>query len=304
LCLLDPSRAEVFASTFGRLAPDLPFRCFRSEDPARVRYIITRVPAPALAQLYTNVDAIFSVMAGADALINAELPQRIALVRMVEPGLIGMMRDYAVMATLALHRELPHFLARQRERCWAPISPVPASERRVGVLGLGVLGTTVIDALRPFGFQLAGWSRSKKDIINVPCYEGADGLRVVAARSDILVCLLPLTPETHRILGADLFRCMPPGGRLVQVGRGPQLDECALLAALDSGHLRAAVIDVVEPEPLPREHPLWLHPGVILTPHIASQTRGETAAAAVIDNIRRVQSNVAPIGLVDRQCGY
>ncbi len=305
LCELDTERTSVLAAAFAQRAPELTF--LAADDPAqrdRVRYVVTREPAPDLAARYPNLEVVFSVLAGADGLLRAQLPREVALVRMVEPGLIGMMRDYVVMATLALHRDLPFFLDRQRAADWAPRAPSSAQERRIGVLGLGTLGSAVTMALAPFGFPLAGWSRTAKDIAGVTCHAGAAGFDAMVATSDILICLLPLTAQTRGILGADLFARLPPGAGLVHAGRGPQLNAPALLAALDSGHLSGAVLDVVDPEPLPPEHPLWRHPRVVLTPHVATRTRPAAAAEAVIANIRRHQAGAALIGLVDQEQGY
>jgi glyoxylate/hydroxypyruvate reductase len=172
------------------------------------------------------------------------------------------------------------------------------------VLGLGVLGTAVLERLRLFGFECAGWSRSGGSIDGVQCYAGAQTLDSFLARSDILICLLPLTDATRGVLNAALFDKLPRGASLIQTGRGPHLNQDDLLAALDDGQLQNAILDVTDPEPLPAEHRLWVHPRVRITPHIASVTRSESAVEVVLENLRRYWKGVPMVGEIDRKRGY
>lgn len=301
LFLSTPERAEVFRDLFTRELPGIPFHVGQAPDPAAVRYVVAWTAPEGLARDYPNLRLIFSTGAGVDQFDLPGLPECVGVVRMLEPGIRRQMQEYATMATLAMHRDLPAYLDRQRRGEWRAGTNVPATTRRVGVMGLGNLGQGVLEALRPFGFDLAGWSRSPRRIEGVTCFTDLDAF---LARSDILLCLLPLTAETTGMLNAALFAKLPMGARLVHLGRGRQLDHSALRDALDSGRIAQAVLDVTEPEPLPSGHWLWRDPRVIVTPHIASQTVAEEGAAHVLAGIRADLQGRKPDGLVDRLRGY
>ena len=302
----DPVRGREWAALLAEHAPDLEFRMWPDiGDPAAVRYLVAwRLPSEDLGTLFPNLEVLFSVAAGVDQLDLSTVPAHLPVARMVDPNLIASMAEYVVMSVLALHRDLVAYLGFQRARRWSEMRVVPAPQRRVGIMGLGSLGQASIERLRPFGFPLSGWSRSPKRIDGVECHAGPEGLEAFLAGVDILVCLIPLTPETRGILDRKAFAAMPAGAGIVNVGRGGHLVDADLVAALDSGHLGGAVIDVVSTEPPPDDHPFWDHPKIILTPHIASMTQPQTAALVFLDNVRRHQRGEPLLGAVDRGRGY
>lgn len=301
----DPQRGRQWAEIFGREAPEIDFRLWTEVgDGADVRFLAAWEPPADLATRFPNLQLLLSTGAGIDQFDFSVLPPDLPVVRMVEPGIVQGMVEYVTHAVLDLHRDMPAYRRAQQQRQWQVIQVRAASERRVGVLGLGSLGQAVLGRLVSFGFDCAGWSRSRHDMAGVRCHAGADELGSFLARSEILVCLLPLTDATRGFLNAALFARLPSGASLVHVGRGPQLVTHDLLQALDEGHLAEAVLDVTDPEPLPSDHALWSHPRVRITPHIASMTQPQTAARVAIDNLRRLARGEPLVGLVDRTRGY
>jgi glyoxylate/hydroxypyruvate reductase A len=301
----DPVRGALWAERFAQKLPELPFRIWPDTGDTRdVRYLAAWEPPQDLATHYPNLEVLFSTGAGIDQFDFSVIPENLPVVRMVESGIVNGMVEYVTLAVLSLHRDWHTYWQQQQEGRWQTHRVYPASSRRVGVLGLGVLGRAVLERLGSFGFPCAGWSRSPQTIDGVECHAGPDGLQAFLERTDILICLLPLTDSTCGILCQSLFDQLPRGACLVNVGRGAHLVQDDLLKALEAGQLSRAVLDVCEPEPLPPGHAFWTHPQVALTPHIASMTQPETAADAVLDNLRRHQQGLPMIGLVDRTRGY
>ena len=292
------------AQRFAERAPDIGFRIWPDiGDPAEVRYLVAW-QADDIALTLPNLEVVFSIGAGVDQLDLSRIPAHLPVVRMIEPGIVDGMVEYATEAVLAIHRDLFDYALQQQARQWKPISLRPAASRRVGVLGLGMLGTAVLERLRLFGFACAGWSRSQHEIDGVECFAGAAALDAFLARTDVLICMLPLTDETRGLLDRRVFAALPKGASIVHVGRGPQLVASDLLDAMERGQIYSAVIDVTDPEPLPAEHPLWIQPRVRITPHIASVTSAIPAADALLENLRRHRAGEPMIGQIDRARGY
>jgi glyoxylate/hydroxypyruvate reductase len=301
----DPVRGAEWAEIFARKLPDMPFHIWPEVgDPHDVRYLAAWQPPANLMTEFPNLEVLFCTGAGIDHFDLSAVPKAIPVVRMVETGIVSGMVEYVALAVLSIHRDWRTYLDQQRKLEWTAHRVRPASSRRVGVLGLGSLARAVLQRLQSFGFSCAGWSRSPQQMDGVDCYAGADAMEAFLMRTDILICLLPLTDSTRGILGKPLFDSLPRGAAVINVGRGGHLVQDDLLQALNNGKLSCAVLDVCEPEPLPRYHPLWTHPNVTLTPHIASMTQPETAVEAVLANIRRFRKGSPMIGLVDRVRGY
>ena len=301
----DPQRGALWQQWLAQHAPDIQLHLWPEiGDPQEIEVLIAWQPPETLMETFPNLKVLLSVGAGADQFDLAALPPDLPVVRMIEPGLTQGMVEYVTFAVLGLHRDMVRYLRQQREEKWLAHSVKPAATRRVGVMGLGELGQAALRQLASFGFDCAGWSRTPRELDGVECFHGAARLGAFLSRSDILVCLLPLTAETRGLLNRDLFSQLPRGAALVQAGRGAQLSHQDLLDALDSGQIGAAVIDVTDPEPLPPAHPFWRHPAIWLTPHIASQTQNESAVAALLENLRRYQRGEPMIGLIDRTRGY
>ncbi len=300
----EPKRGIAWARRFAAELPEIPFRLWPDIGaPEAVRFLVVWEPPADFAQ-FPNLEVVFSVGAGVDRIDTAALPAGVRIVRMIEPGLVAGMIEYVACAVLALHRGLPDYLARQRAGVWQADRTPLATARQVGVMGAGVLGRAVLEAMAPFGFGRAAWSRARRDIPGVRCFAGPDELPAFLGESDIVVCLLPLTAETRGILDASAFALLPRGAGLVNAGRGAHVVEPDLLAALDSGQVGAAILDVTAVEPLPAGHPFWSHPRVWLTPHVAADTRTDSGGDALIINLRRYLRGEPLEGEVDPARGY
>jgi glyoxylate/hydroxypyruvate reductase A len=274
-------------------------------DPTEIEAALVWRPPQGLLDRLPNLKLIASLGAGVDHIrADPSLPPGVPLVRLVDPYMTTAMSEYVQLQVLRLHRGGPVYLAQQHARVWRQWKQPNAAERRVGILGLGVLGGECALKLKVLGFDVAGWGRTEKKLAGIPSFHGADGLDALLARSEILVCLLPLTPATDGILDARLFDRLPQGAAIVNCARGRHLVEADLLAALDSGKLSAAVLDVFRDEPLPPDHPFWRHERILVTPHVAAATHPPTAALAVVENLRRLRDGRPLLNRVDGSEGY
>ena len=281
--------------------PELELRVWPElGDPTEIEAALVWRPPPGLLDQLANLRLILSLGAGVDhVLADPSLPPGVPIVRLVDPYMTVAMSEYVQAQVLRLHRQDPAYLAQQKKALWRQLPQPNAAERRVGVLGLGVLGGDAALKLKVLGFDVAGWSRTERKLPGIASFHGPAGLGALLGRSEILVNLLPLTPATTGILDAGLFARLPRGASLVNCARGGHLVEADLLAALDSGQLSAAVLDVFGDEPLPPRHPFWRHPRIFITPHVAAATHAPTAAPGVAENLRRLAAGRPLLNRVD-----
>ncbi len=288
-----------------RHMPDLEIEVWPEvKDPAAIDAILVWLPPEGGLARFPNLKAIQSLGAGVNQLDLKSLPRHIPLARLVDPGLNVSMRDYCVWAVLRHYRGLDMHAEHQPLKKWVYYIPPRKSAVSVGIMGLGELGGEVARAVTDVGFSVRGWARSPKKIDRVACFSGADGLSEFASKTDILICLVPLTAETRGILAQPLFEMLPKGAKLINVGRGDHLVESDLLAALESGQIASATLDVFSKEPLPPGHPFWSHPGITVTPHVAAFGTAVTAAPVVVENLRRAMARKPLLNQVDIDRGY
>jgi glyoxylate/hydroxypyruvate reductase len=281
--------------------PDLP-------DPAAVGYVLAWNPPPEALAGLPDLRAIFSLGAGVDHLVlRAEVPE-VPIVRVVSADLTRRMTEWVTLHVLMHHRRQRDYDAQQAERQWRELRQPAAGEVRVGIMGMGMLGRDAAEVLVRLGFRVAGWSRRPSSVAGVESFAGEDRLDAFLGRTDILVSLLPLTRETRGILAMPLFRKLARDGALgrpvvINAGRGGLQVEADILRALDEGVLGGATLDVFEVEPLPETSPLWTHPKLTVSPHVAAWSSPETLVPPILCQIRDFEAGRPPAS-IDREAGY
>jgi glyoxylate/hydroxypyruvate reductase A len=306
VAIAERSRAAAWRERLAALLPDYNVVDDTEPTPAdRVRYAVVWKPSRGFFGAYPSLRAILSIGAGIeDILSDPALPEEIAIVRMIDAALTAGMREYVLLHVLRYHRRQPDFEIFQREQRWQPIAAGTAVERRVGVMGLGVLGLDAARHLSSLGFKVAGWKRKQAACDGIEVFAGREGLDAFLARTQILVCLLPLTASTRGLIDAAFLRKLPRGASLINASRGECLVEDDLLAEIDSGHIAGATLDVFAREPPPPDHPFWRHPKITVTPHVASLTALDGGARHIAAAIADLEANRVPQGLVSRGNGY
>jgi glyoxylate/hydroxypyruvate reductase A len=307
LLSMKPHLMEHWRRALLALDPALEIRIFPDVGPPEAIEVAVCWTAHDMNDLrrYPKLKLVISMGAGVDHLLRPPgPPPGIPVARLVDTMLTTQMGEWVLLNLLRFHRQDPEYRAQQRAGIWRELEAPATASRRIGVLGLGELGGHAAKLIAGIGFPVAGWSRRPKSLPGIEAFHGTDGLDAMARQSDMLVCLLPLTPETRGVIDARLLALLPAGAFVINGARGGHVVEADLLAALESGQVAGAALDVFEPEPLPPAHPFWTHPKVVMTPHAASITIPESAAPQVVENIRRVREGRAPINLVDFAAGY
>ncbi|KAI8463949.1 MAG: hypothetical protein J3K34DRAFT_442038 [Monoraphidium minutum] len=281
------------------------------KDWSSIGFAVAWKPPPGLLAQCPNLLAAMSLGAGVDHILQpGQVPETVPILRIVDPRMAERMATWAVWGVISWQRRFEDYFRAQQQRRWdlgiEGRDNLDNCDVAVGVLGFGLMGRATAEALVALGYKVSAWSRTPKEHASIRCHHGDEGLRAFASRLDVLVCLLPLTPDTQGIVDAQLLGWMPRGGAVINGARGGHLVEGDLLAALDSGHVAFALLDVFTTEPLPPESPLWAHPGVRITPHVASMTTLEAAADQIAANYRSVMAGRGPLpqNVVDRAAGY
>lgn len=303
----DPS---AWLTALGAALPDARVRVWQPGDGAPADYALVWKPPAEVLQGRVGLKAVFNLGAGVDAVLAflerhpGLLPPAVPLIRLEDAGMALQMTHYVVGAVLHHFRRMDDYAASQSQARWAPLPPRSRSAYPVGVMGAGVLGGAVARALADLGFDVRTWSRSPRSLAGVTSFAGASALAQFGDGLQVLVSLLPRTPETEDILNLELFERFAPGACLVNVARGAHLVESDLLAALASGRLECAVLDVFRDEPLPGDHAFWCHPRIRVTPHVSAATLPEDSVAQIATKIRALERGQAVSGVVSVGRGY
>ena len=303
---------DIWKAAMNKVAPGLDVRVWPdiAGPVGDIEYAAAWLPPANVLKSLPNLKVIFSLGAGVDAIQkDPTLPEKLPIVRVNDDDLTKRMTEYIVLHVLLHHRQQRRIDANQKLRIWDSFPTHAASALSVGIMGLGVMGHDSAQRLRDLGFRVAGWSRSRKTIPGVECFSGAGEFEAFLARTDVLISLLPATPETDGIINRatiqKLSRRGPFGAPIIiNAGRGRQQVANDILACLEAGELYAATLDVFAVEPMPADDPLWVHPRVTVTPHIAADSDPEVICAYVYAQIRRHQEGKPLVNLVDRVTGY
>lgn len=275
-----------------------------STDLAAIKYAIAWNVPDRFFDGLTNLRAIFSLGAGVDHLLKHPALPDVPLIRLSDAGMADKIADYVLYGVIRNHRRFDLYEQQQAASVWQPQLEIDTPNYRVGVMGMGVIGSRIAQRLTNSGYNVCCWKRTQSTESGISTFHGSNQLPAFLDSLNALICVLPLTQQTHEIINQSLLEALPPGAHFINVGRGDHVNETDLLASLDSGHLASAMLDVVVSEPLPSGSRLWSHPSVLLTPHIAGPTQAELSARQIAESINQFESGKTPPGIVDRKTGY
>ena len=301
-CCTDTA-AEPWLQGLRAALPDAEVTLWTAGAPA-ADYAVVWAPPQQFFDEQPHLKAVFNIGAGVDALLKLKLPPHAQIVRLDDAGMSVQMAEYVCHAVIRHFREFDAYEADTRQGKWSFRKPRARADFPVGVMGLGVLGERVARALLTFEFPVNGWSRSPKAVEGVQCFSGIQGFKDFLAASRVLVCLLPLTPDTRDIMNRTTLSQLQAGGYIINVARGAHLVDDDLLALLDNGHLAGATLDVFRTEPLPPGHPFWTHPSITVTPHTSARTLRSESIAQIAGKLIALQRGQAVAGIVDSARGY
>lgn len=303
-----PKHEEIiWLATLNQRLPDeniVSYSEVKSTEKKNVKLAIVANPNTDVLAEFENLIWIHSLWAGVEHLMIALADSPIEVVRLIDPTLSRAMSEAVLAWSLYLHRDMPRYAKQQQNKHWLHHQLVPASERRIGILGLGELGQASAAQLQQNGFNVMGWSRTAKNIASISCYSGEHGLAEMLAQSDILVCLLPLTKATRGMVNKNLLSQLPQGSGIINFARGGIINTDDLLAALNSNHISHAVLDVFEHEPLTVNSELWQHPDITILPHISAPTNINSACDIVATNIHSFRATGQIPKAVSKINGY
>ena len=296
---------QVWSRAIRALLPDLDIRIYPDVGNVDdIRYALVWQPLDGFFEPFPNLKLVVNLGAGVDSLTGRSDLPNVPISRLSDQGMVAMMRSYVVFAVIRYARDIPSFEQAKRRREWHYIHPRPLDRTKVGILGMGTLGSVAAEGLAGLGLDVRGWDHDQKSIPNVQCYSDPNDWENFLSELDILVNMLPLTTKTRGYIGAEVFNTLPMGAKFINASRGEVVDESALVEALRSGQVGGATLDVFATEPLPEDHPFWEMEHVLITPHLASITVPENAARDVAESIRRVHAGEAPLHQIDPVRGY
>jgi glyoxylate/hydroxypyruvate reductase A len=297
---------ELWQNALQQAMPDANIRIWHEGDTAAADYALVWKPPAAMLRGRTDLKAIFNLGAGVDAILQLgdALPAGVPVIRLDDAGMGVQMAEFVAHAVLRYFRRFDDYAMQNREQVWRCLKPYEKKDFSIGVLGLGVLGNRIIDALRVFDFPLNGWSRTQKNIDGVSCFAGLDQVDQFLQASRVLVVILPLTTETENLLDKAKLAQLPKGAYVINVARGAHLVDDDLLALIRQKHIAGATLDVFREEPLPPAHPFWQEPHITITPHISALTMRDESARQIAEKIQALQNGQTIAGLVDQQRGY